>query len=199
MKFDTADFPKIRTSLFACLLMASAGGGLVAYALEHYRLAHRAQLAAAAERAQIDGKLRQVRNEESEIREKSALFSALQARGVIGEEQRLDWVELLKEIRDARRLQDLQYEIAPQRRLDPGTAGGPAFYASAMHLQFKALHEEDLTRLLDDLRQQAKAHVRVRACALSRLPHDTGQTPGSPRLLADCQIDWITVRQPAAK
>ena len=199
MKFAAADFPKIRTSLLACLLMVGTGGGLVAYALAHYRQAHRAQLAAAAERAQSDGKLRQVRNEESEIRQKSTLFSALQARGVVGEEQRLDWVELLKEIRDARRLQDLQYEIAPQRRLDPGAGGGPVFYASAMHLQFKALHEEDLTRLLDDLRQQARAHIRVRACALSHLPRDAGQTPGSPHLLADCQIDWITVRQPAAK
>ena len=47
--------------------------------------------------------------------------------------------DLLKEIRDTQRLIDLQYEIAPQRRLDPGNEGGIAFYASAMRLRFKPL------------------------------------------------------------
>lgn len=199
MKLDMARFQKIRGSLFAAVLMVSAGIGLVVYAREQYRLAHHAQVDAAAERSRINDKLKQVRNEESEIHEKSAHFSALQARGVIGEEQRLDWVEQLKEIRDAHYLQDLQYEIAPQRHLDSGHIDGLAFFVSAMHLQFKARHEEDLTRLLDDLGQHARAHIRVRACVLSRLPADTGQAPGTPRLLADCQIDWITVRQTIAQ
>lgn len=196
MKFGAADFPKIQISLFACLLMVAAGGTLVAYALEHNRLAHRELLAASALRTQFDAKLKQVRNEESEIRQNSSLFSSLQARGIVGEEQRLDWVELLKEIRDTQRLIDLQYEIAPQRRLDPGNEGGIAFYASAMRLRFKPLHEEDLTRLLSQLRTQAKAHIRVRHCALSRLPRDAGN---SAQLQADCQIDWITVRPVLAK
>lgn len=64
---------------------------------------------------EFDGKLKQVRNEESEIKQKSAVFNTLQTRGMIGEEQRLEWIELLKDIRDTRRLIDLQYEIAPQR------------------------------------------------------------------------------------
>lgn len=196
MKFDTAHFQKIRASLLASMLMAAIGVGLVVYAQEKYQRAHRAQIEAAAEHRRINDKLKQVRNEESEIHEKSMHFTALQERGVIGEEQRLDWVEQLKEIRDTRHLQDMTYEISPRRRLDADGAADPVFYASAMHLRFKALHEEDLTRLLNDLRQHARAHIRVRACTLSRLPSDAGQAPGMARLLVDCQMDWITVRQP---
>jgi hypothetical protein len=52
------------------------------------------------ERSEADGKLKRVRDEESEIKQKSILFNKLQERGMIGEEQRLEWVELLKDIRD---------------------------------------------------------------------------------------------------
>ena len=137
-----------------------------------------------------------MRSEETEIKQKSAVFSGLQARGVIGEEQRLEWVELLKTIRDRRRLLDLQYEIAPQRALDAAPGSAFTFYASTMKIQLKLLHEEDLTRLLDDLRQQARALIQVKSCTVSRLPR--GSADGTAQLLADCQIDWITLRETAA-
>ena len=92
------------------------------------------------------------------------MYKRQQERGIIGPEQRLEWVELLKEIRDKRRLIDLQYEIAPQRLLDGNPTGRYAFHSSAMKLQLRLLHEEDLTRLIGDLRSQAKALIRVRSC-----------------------------------
>jgi len=104
-------------------------------------------------------------------------------------------VELLKEIRDHHRLIDLRYEIAPQRQLDGQPSNDFTFYASAMKLQLKLLHEEDLTRLLDDLRQQAKALIRVKSCRIERL-ETTGEERGGGRanLQADCEIDWLTLR-----
>ena len=53
------------------------------------------------ERKEIDNKLRQVRSEENEIRHKAAVFNDLQSQRVLGEEQRLEWVELLEEIRES--------------------------------------------------------------------------------------------------
>ena len=150
---------------------------------------------AQAERNEFDGKLKQVRNEEDEIKQKSAVFKALQTRGMIGEEQRLEWVELIKDIRDTRRLIDLQYEIAPQRRLDADAAKGFAFYSSTMRLQLKLLHEEDLTRLIDDLRERARALIQVKSCAVSRLSQGAGDGSPIAQLLADCRIDWITLRE----
>lgn len=198
MNFAAADFRKIQVSLLAAVLMCGAGAAAVLVSLERTKAAKVAEMHVSKERQEFDVKLKQVRNEESEIKQKSSLFSDLQTRGIIGEEQRLEWVELLKDIRDKRRLIDLQYEISPQRPLDANAGGGLTFYASIMKLQLKLLHEEDLTRLLNDLRSQAKALIQVRSCNVSRLPHNSGERGNNlAQLQADCQIDWITVREAA--
>ena len=207
MKLSPADFPNLRLSLLAALVMMLAGAG-AGYAAFHWAQAsQRDRTAAQAERNEIDGKLRRVSSEQSEIKEKSERFNALQARGVIGEEQRLEWVELLKDIRDRQRLLDLQYEFAPQREIhaNPGAKsdgkpdGSFGFFASTMRVQIKLLHEEDLTRFLAELRQQARALIQIKRCNVSRLPQAANESNLSAQLLADCQIDWVTVRELAKK
>lgn len=199
MKITGADLPRLQLGLLAALLMIAGGAGSVHLALKSIRDAQVAQASAQKQSNDVDAKLRQVRSEEAEIKQKSAVFNALEARGVIGEEQRLEWVELLKTIRERRRLLDLQYEIAPQRVLDPAPGSSLAFYASTMKLELKLLHEEDLTRLLDDLRQQARALIQIRSCKVWRLPRAAGESATNAQLQAACQIDWITLHQtPAA-
>ena len=195
MKLGTSDLPKLQWSLLATVLMAVIGATMVYFAFNATEVAERDRVAAQAERNEFDGKLKQVRNEEDEIKQKSAVFNALRTRGMIGEEQRLEWVELLKDIRDTRRLIDLQYEIAPQRRLDTDAAKGFAFYSSTMRLQLKLLHEEDLTRLIDDLRERARALIQVKSCDISRLSQGAGDGSPIAQLQADCRIDWITLRE----
>jgi len=194
MKLASADLPKLQLSLLAALLMIALGAAGIYLTLNSTRVARLELAAAQKESDDIEGKLKRVRREEAEIKLKSTVFNALKARGVIGEEQRLDWVDLLRSIRDRHRLIDLRYEIAPQRPLDAAPGSAFAFYASTMKVELKLLHEEDLTRLLDDLRQQARALILVRHCAVSRLPRG-GE--GSAHLQAECQIDWITLRQAA--
>ena len=193
MKLSSADFPRLRLSIATALLMVALGTASVHLTLSSTRQARIAQAAAQSERDDVDGKLRRLRSEEAEIRQKSALFNSLQARGVFGEEPRLEWAELLKAIADRHRLLDLQYEIAPQRALDDGPGSAFVFYASAMQVRLKLLHEEDLTRLLGDLRQHASALIDVRSCKLWRLPRGDGVA----QLQADCRIDWITLRATA--
>ena len=74
----------------------------VYFALDATTVATRQRQAAQAERDDAERKLQRVRLEESDIRQKSLVFNQLQARGVIGDEHRLEWVELLKAIRQQR-------------------------------------------------------------------------------------------------
>lgn len=195
MKLGTSDFPKVQWSLLAAVLMIALGAAAVFFAAEATRSAAFVRTNAQSEWSEFDGKLKRVRSEEKEIKQKAAVFNTLQARGMIGEEQRLEWVELLKDIRETRRLIDLQYEIAPQRQLDAGPSDGFAFYSSTMRLQLKLLHEEDLTRLIGDLRQRARALIQAKRCDISRLPQGAGLESTSAQLQADCLIDWITLRE----
>lgn len=202
MKLVASDFRQLQLSLLAALLMIAAATGAALLALHANQSANLESAHARNERNGIESKLNRMRREENQIKEESALFNALEKRGVIGSEQRLDWVEQLKTIRDQRRIPELKYEIAAQRRLDNNAAGNLNFFASTMTLQMKLLHEEDLTRLLADLRQQANALTQVRSCTVERLPkNETERNPGAnllANLFANCQIDWITIDQAVA-
>ena len=68
-----------------------------------------------------------------------------------------------------------------------------------MKVQIKLLHEEDLTRFLAELRQRARALIQIKRCNVSRLPQEAGDSGLNAQLLADCQIDWVTVRELAKK
>ncbi|MBN8514064.1 MULTISPECIES: hypothetical protein [unclassified Candidatus Accumulibacter] len=200
MKIVRTDFRKLQASAFAGILMVAAGGLALYVSFDARKSAEQARAHIAAQFAEADGKLKQVRDEESEVKQKSIVFNTLRERGIIGNEQRLDWVELLKDIRDKHRLIDLRYEIAPQRMLDGQVGNDFVVFASSMRLELKLLHEEDLTRLLDDLQRQAKALIRVKSCRIERLPA-TGDERGGGRanLMADCEIEWLTLRDVRSK
>jgi hypothetical protein len=197
MKLSTTDLPKIRFSLIAALLMVTLGIIALLYAQERAKAAQIAQTNTERTYKEFDSKLRQVRNEEKDIRQKTATFSQLQARGIFGDEQRLEWIELLKNIHEQRRLIEMDYEIAAQHpltALDTRPGNDLAFYASTMKLHVKLLHEEDLTRLLADLRRQAKALIQVKSCKVNRLTNQAAEDASHRAyLLAECEIDWITL------
>ncbi|MBO3704971.1 MAG: hypothetical protein J5X21_00985 [Candidatus Accumulibacter sp.] len=200
MKFGAEDWPKVQVSALAALLMVAVGAATL-YAANRFRdAAEQARTLALAQRSEADGKLRRVREEESEIKNKSLLFNSLHERGMIGDEPRLEWIELLKDIRDRHRLLDLRYELSPQRPLDSGEVGDFAFYLSSMKLELKLLHEEDLSRFLADLRQQAKALIRINRCHVERLPAGAEERAGGrANLLAECDLDWLTAREAGRK
>ena len=193
MKLEPGDFQKLQLSLFAMLLMVALGVASVLYAQEKTRLAQGVFAATQSERNEFDGKLKRVRNEENDIRQRAALFNTLQDHGVVGEEQRLEWVELLKAIHDKHRLIDLSYEFTPRHALEKASTGQFGLYASTMKLQLRLLHEEDLIRLVDDLQREARALIQIRRCDVSRLSRSGTETPLRGLLQAECTIDWVTL------
>ena len=197
MKLTKADLPTLYPALLIALAMLAVGAGRAYLAREALRTAERQHQATQAERNEIDGRLKRVRNEEQEIKRKNAIFTDLRTRGVIGEEQRLEWSEQISAIRERRRLPQLEYEIAPQTKLE-SIPGNFSIHASSMKMSARLLHEEDLINLIDDLRRDARALILVRACALSRLARTVSDTTATPHLQAECQIEWITLQGPAS-
>jgi hypothetical protein len=190
-----ADLPKLQHSLIAALLLIVLGAIALLFTQERSKVARGEKATAYRSHQEFSGKLKQVRSEESEIRLKADAFGKLQARGVIGEEHRLEWIELLKLIAEQRRLSDLEYEFAAQHPLETPPGDDISIDSSAMKLRVKLLHEEDLTRLLADLRSRAKALIVVRSCKLGRYDGaGSGQSGSRTQLLAECEIDWITLR-----
>lgn len=199
------DFKYIRWSLVAALAMILAGAALAVGTRHLEQGAGAAYRDALAKQTELKSRLARARDDEQEIRRNIEHFDALRRSGIVGEEQRLDWVERIRSIKAARKLYDLQYEIAPRQVLDPAIAPGAGgefeFLASTMRLQMQLLHEGDLLGFLSDLRSGAHAYLRPRSCIVERLAKlDTDRAPepmgAVPQLKADCLIDWITIREP---
>jgi hypothetical protein len=185
-------------TLLAILLLAAMGGTWLYHRLADAELAHRI---ARNHRNEIQAKLVRANQEEAELREKIARYEALVARGVIGPERRLDWIEQLSRVRNELRLAEFSYELSPQhpveRSLLPSgaQAGGLSFMASTVRLNAGLLHEGDLVSLLNDLRERVPAHVSLRSCQLAL--GDPGTVPAaSTTIKANCVMEWITVQSP---
>jgi hypothetical protein len=167
--------------------------------LDRARLQHRIAL---SDRQAIQNKLSRATEEGREIREKLVDYRRLLARGVIGDEQRLDWVETIGQIKTDRKLFEIKYQIEPQRSFElPGlqTSADVEFRASALKVEMQLLHEGDLLVFLDDLRRTLKSHVMVRSCAMQRLDRSTVEKGVVPRLRASCVIDLVTIRDKQLK
>ena len=167
--------------------------------LDQTRVQHKI---AVADRQASQTKLSRATEEEREIREKLVDYRRLLARGVIGDERRLEWVETIGQIKNEHKLFEIKYRIDPQRKLDlPGVTSSSEieFRVSALKVDMQLLHEGDLLVFLDGLRSKLKAHVLVRSCSIDRL-NRSGQDRGiSPRLRADCVIDLVTIRDKQLK
>ncbi|HYL24591.1 MAG TPA: hypothetical protein VEV21_09370 [Burkholderiales bacterium] len=201
MRLTRDELKQIATPVALALALTLAGAALVWSAGEALRSAQRNFAAAQAERRQNTERLARIAEEEREVKEKIDLYQRLKQLHILGEERRLEWADAIARIRKERELLDLRYTVERQRLLGSVAAkpGNIDFYASAMKVDLALLHEEDLLRFLADLRESGNAYYAVRKCALMRTGQAISGASMTPRLRADCEIDLITIRDPAQK
>ncbi len=202
MKVPGGTLKPLYVPLLIAVVLAGIGIAVVIASkqfLDQARIQHKFAL---ADRQGIQTKLSRATEEEREIREKLVDYRKLLARGVIGEERRLEWVETIGQIKNDHKLSEIKYQIEPQRTLElPGITASSEieFRVSALKVDMQLLHEGDLLVFIDGLRRKLKAHVLVRSCAIQRLDR-SGQDRGiAPRLRADCVIDLVTIRDKQLK
>jgi hypothetical protein len=188
----------------ALLLAALAGAALMVGASSWIRIEKETALAQAARTRALDyAKFRNVENEKSEIQQFQPRFIELRAAGLVGDENRLAWVEAVRQVQEERKLPSVSYEIEPQQALAmdrPLDLGDYRLRGSRMRLHMGLVHELDLFNLLDDLRNAGR--FSVENCKLTRnsAPPDAG---AAPRVLGECTLVWLTLGSapaaPAAK
>ena len=193
MKPQTRDLRFLLPPVLGATFLIAAAVLLIWLAYGHAQDSTRQRDEAQAAFRRIDAQLRQINSEEQELRDKAALYSRLQQRGIIGNESRLDWSEQLATLRQQWRLPVFSYGFAPQTLTDANSAGY-SIARSGMHLHMHLLHEEDLLRILSPLRDEARALVQIRSCRLTRLATTDEHRFSQAQLEADCEMDWVTLR-----
>jgi len=154
------------------------------------------QLNAARQRYQSSGA------EKAMITEYLPRYQTLISKGFVGEERRIEWVEALREQHKNHKLFGIKYSISHQEKYTPVFAtnlGGFTLSRSVMKLDLDMLHEGDLLQLTESLNTNNTAPFILRDCEIARL-NPAGQISNQliANLHAACELDWLTLREPAA-
>ncbi len=125
-------------------------------------------------------------------------YVALEAEGIIGREQRLDWIDVLRESARAVQVPRLEYVIAAQRPFETGmllNVGDYGVYASSMRLDVGLLHEGDLLELLGRLRREVSGLFGVSGCRMMRTDRELRLAPDASNVEAQCVLNFYTIRR----
>jgi hypothetical protein len=188
-------FPALKLQLVllaAALLLAVVG------TLWSMRQVQDAQLALQQQNAALNDARQQLdrsRQQQQLITTHLADYQAITARGFVGPEDRLAWIEAAQHANRDAGLYGLEYRLLPRTSTLPELAQGLALGQTAMTLTLPLLVETDLSRFLTALKARAPGVYRVQSCQLSRRNHAPFGTQQPPQLQAECELQWFTVAE----
>lgn len=193
MNLQSRDLSRLWPALGLGLLLAVAGGAAVWWGTEQSSQAQQVQNRSADQLRQIQNRLAKAREEASELHQSGLRFQELQDQGFFAPENRLEWVELLRQTRTLLAIPGMHYEFQPQRPLENGNG---YFLVSTMTLNLSLNHEMELEPFLQNLSARSKALILARECDFTRASSpDQALRPG-PNILVQCKLDWITGHLP---
>jgi len=138
-----------------------------------------------------------VDQEERLIRDYLPKFVDLYQGGIIGNEQRLNWIEVLRDIGDEIRLPSLNYQIESQQEYIPDfelDMSKYTLFSSSMTLTMQLLHEGDFFKILDKLEQNAKGTFSIKSCSIKSSASEISTDSMAANVAAVCELQWFTVR-----
>ena len=130
-------------------------------------------------------------------------FKQLKERSVIGDENRLSWVEVVQNVADSRGIASVKYDIASQVLMDKNSMdkkyAGIDVYRSIMNLEMKFIHEGDLFVMLKALKNEAKGLVTVDKCEVELINKEVNEgvigEDATDNMRAYCELSWYTLKK----
>lgn len=191
----------LRVPLILLLVVIAAAAGAIYYTDLLRQQSQNALVRAQAQLREAQTRMQRSGDEKSIIIQYVGKYRQLENAGFIGEEQRINWIDAMRNANARTDLFGVSYEIGAQQpyahaaELAPGSI---ALKQSRMKLDFRLLHEGDLLRFFDALREQGAGLFHLDQCTLRRT--DTGTTLRyQPNITANCELAWITATPDATQ
>lgn len=200
MKFTAQEWRKLRYPLISLGLGVIVVTLLLSYMQNRKAEADQALLTQQGQLNQARQKYQASGLEKDTIVKYLPIYQELINDGFIGEERRIEWIDSLRTIHQQNKLFGIKYSIGLQEDYKPAFAlnTGPfTLHRSVMKLELSMLHEGDLLTLLEALDAQQTTPFIVRDCEIVRLSAANKATL-APNLLANCELDWLSIREPQA-
>lgn len=199
MKIGRDDLRQLRGPLALAAVLLAAGAVCLVGSGHYVDEAKKIQDATRLSRVAAQERVLRVSEEEREIRNNLVFYEQMRERGMVSEQNRIEWIETIAKIKRNRKLFEIKYRIEAQRGFDYAgisATGAGDFTVSRMKLDMLLLHENDLLDFLADLQVARKGYVSVRQCTVTRIDREAPSAPTAlqPRLRAECQVDLVAVR-----
>jgi hypothetical protein len=195
MTFSRSDLPIIKWSLITVSLSLVLGLSAIWVSNDYVTDALKSQQFEQKKLREARETLLSVQSDLANLASFSKEYESLQKRKVIGNEQRLDWVDDLKKLRTHNYVLDFKYTISPQIPYVPKPAldtGNFDVKLSNMSLQFDLLHEEQLLRFFSALRTDLNGWFIIDHCLIDRVASDSKDSVVA--LKAECVGGWLTMQ-----
>lgn len=223
MSFSRTDIPYIKWSLLTLLAVLGASAAIIIASQSFMTHAQEGQSALKQQLAAARARLATAQEDQQNMQTYMQEYNILLQRNIIGDDQRLDWMEVLDKMRKqshASGLLDFNYSIAPQQHytaFPPVDNGNFDINSSGMSMQFDLLHEGQLLSVLDALRNNNKGWFMLDHCEMERnsaqaataaldsqedgapASADTAARSFVPQLRAQCTGGWLTFKNRNAK
>ncbi len=199
MKFSKSDFPVLRGGILALAASAVISATILyissEYAGKTWGDLHNARNMGNDARRRLAA----AREDRENMSKYADEYGALLERKIIGDDQRLDWMEGMEQLRQMDLVTDFGYRIAPQKKYAPQPpldGGNFDINSSETKLQFELLHEAQLVDFFTALGKNIKGWYQLEGCALQRSASDGegAARSGASQLRAECSGGWITLK-----
>jgi hypothetical protein len=197
MSFSTADLPILKWSLGAFVLSLVLSAGIISLSNNYLEKSLKGRQIAQQQLFDARAQLLSAQSDEENMSAYAFEYNSLLGQKVIGDEQRLDWMEGLEKLRQQGSVLDFKYTIAPQQGYTPNPpvdAGNFKLSRSSMSMQIDILHEEQLLHLFAEMRSKLNGWFMLDGCALSRTVATEEMSP----LRAECTGGWFTMKNKSA-
>ncbi len=198
-----SDFAFYRWGVVALLIALAIGGTFVMLTQAFVADARKAHAAAQGELNGARQNLSAAENDRENMATYTEEYAMLLRRNVIGNEQRLDWIDGLEDLRRRAIVLGFKYNIAPEQAYKPPIpvdSGNFALNMSGMTLSLDLLHEGQLIRFFDALHTSVRGWYLLDGCTIERVPATA--TPAAvtvtPQLKAQCHGEWLTLKNRSA-
>lgn len=202
MKLSHSDFPLMRRSILAVCASAFVSAVILYSSGEYAESARKERLNAQNMLNDARHRLTTALQDQENMAIYHAEYGTLIEQKIIGDDQRLDWIEGLEKIRRKNLVADFRYSIAPQKTYafqPPIDSGNFDIGYSEMKLQFDLLHEAQLLDFFSALRAGIKGRYQLEGCTMQRTSADLEEGQTSARLRAECSGGWITLKKRGAQ
>ena len=207
MRFSKSDFPLIKWSLLLFMLVLGMSSIIIVASENLVAQSQRDQRDAKRQLSDARSRLATAGEDHENMQTYTLEYNALLKRNVIGNDQRLDWIEGLEKIHKQNRVpgfMEFKYAIAPQKPYTPAPpldSGNFDLHLSDMTLQFELLHEEQLTAFFDALRTGINGWFIIDHCSMERTAAtaDADDLGIAHQLKAECAGGWLTMKNRNAK